>query len=109
MEPYACRNGDYFFLIDNEELGKLKISPLEGPLLFEGGVPVGKKGKLTFEPNGDTKLALKRHPGDAGWNDIKMIELILNQDGFNDIYFGGLVVGGVLGIDYFVQDILRPN
>jgi len=110
MEPYVCRSGDYFFLIDNEEVEKLKISQLEDTLLFEGGEPTDKKGRLSFEPNGDTKLILKRHPENASsWEEIKVIELVLNGKGYDELYFGGLVKWGELGIDYYVQDILRPN
>jgi len=109
MEPYACRNGDYFFLINGEELETLKTSSLESDLLLEGGKHAGKKGRLSFKANGDTKLAIKRYPADHGWDEIKIIELILNQVGYNEIYQSGLVRFGDLGIDYYVQDILRAN
>ncbi len=109
MEPYACGNGDYFFLISGKEFEKLKTSPLEDTLLFEGGESTDKKGRFSFEPHGDIKLALKRYPKDEGWEGIKVVELVLNQRGYDEMNHSGLVKGGELGIDYYVQEILRPN
>lgn len=109
MEPYVCRNGDYFYLIDNKEIEKLKTSQLEDTLLFEGGKSSNKIGRLSFDPNANEKIALKRHLEDKGWEGIKVVELIINQKGYDELYHGGLVAWGELGFDYFVQDILRPN
>lgn len=106
MEPYTCRNGDYFFLVTYSEIQDVANLPLEAPLLLEGDKLTGKVGRLSFEPKGDCKLRLKRHPDDlAGWNEITAIELILNRAGRESLDHFGLVVSGGLNIDLYVKEI----
>ena len=56
------------------------------------------------------ELMLKRYPENSScWEDIEVIELVLNQEGYERLQYGGLVKMGGLAINCYVKDILRPN
>lgn len=89
MEPYVTRNSDYSFLVNQGEMEAVRIASIEDQLLWEGGDPVkGMKGILTFNPKSETRVALKYHPeGTLSWDDFTAIELIINKEGWQDLYY----------------------
>ena len=106
MEPYACNNGDYLFLVFNSDLPAFECGPIESELLLEGGEPTGKRGRLSYNPGQCEKISLIPAPWERGWDDIRIIELTLNQEGKDELLYGsGIVIQGLPEIDLYIQNL----
>ena len=106
MESYACRNGDYFFLVNNLDINTLKDSSIESNLLFEGGDSTGKISRLSFDVKAHKKISLRFLPSDdLGYEYAQKVELIINSRAYDELYFGGYVVGIDSTFSLIVKDM----
>jgi len=103
MEFYVAHNGDYVFMISSEEFGQLEEDSLEGELKKEKGGSCEKTGKLSFKPSLTELITFMTHPEGAKGDRIETVELILNQEGYDDFFYAGEVVQDGENIDLYVQ------
>ena len=95
--PVCCRNSDFFFLVGFEEVRKLRKEPvLEGKLLLEreegGTSETHINARLCLDRNAQRPVGIRFTPEDAGWPDLRMIELVLSKKGYMRFLRTGMVL-----------------
>lgn len=106
MEPYICNNGDYYLLINHQEVEALKNNLLEEKLMEEGGKITNKIARLNLNSFKKDKITLTLHynyKADKSWENIAIAELTLNQEGYTELFYSGKVVQGMLNRDLYIK------
>jgi hypothetical protein len=89
MIPIVTDFGDFDVEITFKEFESWnKENSIEGDLFNEGEVPCGKKIKIIFKPDARPLIDYQLE-GTLDWNKAKIVELICNQQAFDQLRENG--------------------
>jgi hypothetical protein len=95
MLPFTI-SGDYDISVTHEEVAAIKTagsSGIEATLLLSGEVPTDKNLKLVYVGSAKERVGIKYHPENVGWDEMKKVELIVNDDAWWQLYLHGAICG----------------
>lgn len=80
------------YLVEFEDLEEVRDRGwIEDELRGEGEVPIGKMGRLRFEPEGKKRLTYSVIPEGAFWGEISVMEMVLNKEGLVQAGYPGVM------------------
>src|SRR3989344_1814210 len=79
------------YLVEFEELREVYRTRIEAELMGEGEVPMSKLGRLSVDLTGENRLTYRIVPEGAFWNDVKLMWLRLNREGFKQVAYHGAI------------------